>query len=442
LRNPTRYLDVEGVGGTEKVPGFTLDKLTLPSSDGQLEFRGVPVFVLDVGQGLDGVLGMNLFNTAAAMLYDPLGPGGASLSLTFYTGSDRGGGDGSSPDIVAKLRQLGLSFASTLHGPRLPAFESTTGQISGQVFLDYNSNGVPDAGEPGLAGRTIIIDRVGLPLPRGPLTTTTDANGFYRFTDLPPGTYTVREIVSSDQVQVAPRSGSLQVAVQNDVTTASVNFGNQPLQSDPVTSYVTQLYGTQLDRAPDAAGLNAWFQALFHGVSREQVSKAFWESGEHRGRQIDGYYQTYLNRQASPAERAAWISVFQSGMKERDVERAFLTSGEYQAAHGDDFGFIDALYTDVLKRQADPLSESAWVTLLRTGMSRDEAAKRFLTSDEGYTRMLDRYYADYLHRGLDNGGRQAWLAFLHSGDNLLDVTAEKVLASDEAFAWAKRLSRS
>jgi hypothetical protein len=443
LSSPDRTLDVEGVGGIQKVPGFTLDKLTLPRSDGgSLEFKGVPVFVLDVGQGLDGILGMNLFNSASAMLYDPFGAGGPSVSFTFYTGSDRGGGDGSSPGVVAKLRQLGVSFTSTIHGPNLPAFESTTGRISGRVFTDYNANGIPDPGKPGLAGQTVYLERDGKPLPQGRLSTTTDANGIFHFVDLPPGTYTVREIVPPNQVQVSPPNGFAHVVATNDTEQGGVYFGNVPLQSDPITAYVATLYGTLLDRAPDAAGLNIWFQALFHGTSREQVARAIWESPEHRGRQIDEYYQTFLHRQASSAERATWILAFQSGLSEIDVERAFLTSGEYQAVHSDDFAFIAALYTDVLNRPADALGQSAWVTLLRNGVSRSDAAKNFLLSDESVTRVLDRYYADFLHRGLDQVGRTGWLAFFHQNDNSLDVIGEKILGSDEAFAWAKRLSRS
>jgi hypothetical protein len=391
---------------------------------------------------LDGILGMNLFNSASAILYDPFGAGGPSVSFTFFTGSDCGGGDGSNPSTSAKLRQLGVSFASTIHGPGLPEFESTTGQITGRVFTDYNSNSIPDAGEPGRAGQTVYLERDNHPLPQGRLSTTTDANGFFHFTDLPPGTYTVREIVPPDQVQVSPQNGFVRVVVQNDTVADGVYFGNLPLQSDPTTAYVATLYGTMLDRAPDAVGLNAWFQMLFHGTSREQVAQAIWESPEHRGRQIDDYYQTFLHRQASSAERGAWILAFQSGLSEIEVERAFLTSVEYQAAHRDDFAFVAALYTDVLKRPADALGQSFWVTLLRNGMSRSDAAKNFLISDESVTRVLDRYYADFLHRGLDQVGRIGWLAFFHEDDNGLDVIGEKILGSDEAFAWAKRTSRS
>lgn len=52
---------------------------------GYLQIKNAPVFVLDVGAGIDGILGMNLFNTAKDMLYDPNDPAGASLQLTLST---------------------------------------------------------------------------------------------------------------------------------------------------------------------------------------------------------------------------------------------------------------------------------------------------------------------------------------------------------------------
>ena len=66
--------------------------------------------------------------------------------------------------------------------------------ISGVVFMDVNNDGVQQGVDNGLAGVTIELtgaDWLGNPIT--PRTTTTDANGAYSFTGLPPGTYTVTE---------------------------------------------------------------------------------------------------------------------------------------------------------------------------------------------------------------------------------------------------------
>jgi hypothetical protein len=56
------------------------------------------------------------------------------------------------------------------------------------VWEDLNENGLQDAGEPGVAGVVVELFR-NLPFPI--MTTTTDANGRYSFTDLTPGLYSL-----------------------------------------------------------------------------------------------------------------------------------------------------------------------------------------------------------------------------------------------------------
>jgi len=61
-------------------------------------------------------------------------------------------------------------------------------QLGDLVWRDNNSNGVQDAGEPGVPGVTVQLrDNTGTVIS----TTVTDANGLYLFPNLPPGTYSV-----------------------------------------------------------------------------------------------------------------------------------------------------------------------------------------------------------------------------------------------------------
>ena len=62
----------------------------------------------------------------------------------------------------------------------------TNGIIGDTVFCDVNRNGVQDPGEPGLEGVTVTLTGNGMTLMMS-----TDADGHYLFTGLPPGTYTV-----------------------------------------------------------------------------------------------------------------------------------------------------------------------------------------------------------------------------------------------------------
>jgi uncharacterized repeat protein (TIGR01451 family) len=130
LDNPDLTIDVGGAGGTATIPGFTIESLTLPRDDdndgvidGELVFTSVPIFVLDLGVDIDGILGMNLLNTMSQMVYDPndpdgAGPGGPSLQFTFSTAPR----EEYSEEDLENLGLLMPMFAGTLGGRFLPQF--------------------------------------------------------------------------------------------------------------------------------------------------------------------------------------------------------------------------------------------------------------------------------------------------------------------------------
>jgi hypothetical protein len=120
LAHPTTSIDVQGVGGDLTIPGFTLDQLDVPlSGGGVLQFTHAPVYVLDIGFGIDGLLGMNLLNNANALLFNPYDPAGPAVDLTFNTSTGGGtGGDGSGLSAAnsVALSQLGLPFLNSIDG--------------------------------------------------------------------------------------------------------------------------------------------------------------------------------------------------------------------------------------------------------------------------------------------------------------------------------------
>ena len=85
----------------------------------------------------------------------------------------------------------------------------TPGEISGYKWHDLNDNGLFDADEPGIAGWTIYLDRnQNGRLDAGETSTVTDADGFYSFTDLRFGNYTVAEQNESRWSQTYPFASS------------------------------------------------------------------------------------------------------------------------------------------------------------------------------------------------------------------------------------------
>lgn len=78
------------------------------------------------------------------------------------------------------------------------------------IYLDLNNNGKRDFDEP---------------------TRITVANGRYRFSNLSPGTYIVREVQKEGFEQTAPSEGFATVKLTVDKQTATVNFGNKSISA-------------------------------------------------------------------------------------------------------------------------------------------------------------------------------------------------------------------
>jgi hypothetical protein len=450
LTNPDYHGGMETIGLTVDSPGYLIDGIEMPRNGGTVRFTGVPIFVLDLPDGLDGILGMNLFNRSDALMYDPLGSGGPSFSFNYYTDAQhQGNGGGISAYLHEVLSGLGLSSLSQSISTtdatfaRLPLLQFNTAKISGKVFQDFNDNGVADANEPGLGGATVFLDmnNSGVPVPGDP-TTVTDQNGFYQFVNLPQGSYVVRVLTSAGYRVTSPAAGYNRTVLESGANIGGVDFGVVSLQTDATSAFLAGLYGNLLDRAPDTYGLNAWTQSLNQGTSREQVARAIWESPEHRALQVDQYYQTYLHRHVDAVGQTAWVAAFRSGATEFDVQRGLLASDEYRQAHRDDAAFIDGVYQDVLGRRPDSFGANAWLQALQNGTTRGQVAQSILTSQEDSLRRLDRYYSEFLHRPIDATGRQIWLGMISRGEKSLEGIGEAILGSPEYYDLSSQRRRA
>jgi hypothetical protein len=301
--------------------------------------------------------------------------------------------------------------------------------LSGTVFFDYNCNGVLDPGEPGLAGRTVFLDlKNSGQLDPGDPSTVTAANGAYQFTGLTPGTYTVRELIQYDNVDVTGAGAIQSVTATGDVS--GINFGNvlynpaYPVSThadlysphpnaNGATAYVNGLYQAILDRPADPLGMAAWVSALNAGVPESQVANGFVNSLEHRQDEVNYYYETFLGRAPDPAS-AGWVNLLLSGGSESEVVEGILTSPEYTAEHASNADFVTDLYFYLLGRQADSAGQTAWEQVLDAGTARATVVAAFLDSPESAELAAVSYYSAFLHRVADPGGNAVWAGALIS----------------------------
>ena len=148
-------------------------------------------------------------------LIEPTQPAGTAQGKT-TAGSAGGTASNNAAPESSKIAAIDLSVPGSVSEDNLFAEVPTNSAITGKVWNDVNNDGVVDAGETGIAGVELELtgkDINGNPIP--PVTVTTDADGNYAFTDLPPGTYKVVE--------------KQQPAGTNDGKTVPGNIGGTPM---------------------------------------------------------------------------------------------------------------------------------------------------------------------------------------------------------------------
>ena len=151
-------------------------------------------------------------------------------------------GSGSGADVIGPIDLAADTYLATHQFGEVPP----TG-LSGTVWCDHNNNGAIDGGENTLiSGVTITLSGSDAD---GPVsdTKTTDGNGFYRFDNLSPGTYTLTQSQLTTHAcklpgKAAVGTGATTATGSADNTNASASFGNvisgiQLASNDVAVSY-------------------------------------------------------------------------------------------------------------------------------------------------------------------------------------------------------------
>ena len=170
--------------------------------------------------------------------FDELKPGDFQVQFVAPTGNDftlQNVGDDtldSDADPTTGLSQV-VSLVSEENNTTIdaglvnePVVQPLLGSIGNLVFEDLNNNGIRDAGDPGEPGVTIeLLDGDGnaiLDASGNPITTVTDANGFYEFTDLPAGDYRIRSSLPAAHFFTEQDAGN-DDTIDNDVDSTGLS---------------------------------------------------------------------------------------------------------------------------------------------------------------------------------------------------------------------------
>ncbi len=114
------------------------------------------------------------------------------------------------------------------------ALQPPPATISGSVYSDPDNNGVydPGAGDTPVEGTVITLTGTDLSGNAITLTTTTDVNGDYSFTDLPAGDYTITESQPAGFEDGIDQPGTLAVSAGNDTFDVSLSPGDSSIDND------------------------------------------------------------------------------------------------------------------------------------------------------------------------------------------------------------------
>jgi hypothetical protein len=325
------------------------------------------------------------------------------------------------------------------------------GSIAGTKFQDSNGNGIRDVGEPGLAGWTIVLDAVG---GSTHLSTVTDATGSYRFTDVPAGTYQVREVGQPGWAQTTGNPPDITVVSGSQIT--GIDFGNFQLGSIAGTKF--QDSNGNGVRDVSEPGLAGWTIVLDAGggstplTAVTDVTGSYLFSnlpaGTYRVQEVGqpGWVQTTVNPPDITVVSGSDITGVDFGNEMAPVTPPLIPGfpgtgpppsppamvsklelfapnlfGIQNGLLAADSAYIGALYQSLLNRSVDDMGLAHWLQMLLADLTRGQVAMAIWQSPEHRGVEVDQFYTTFLGRSADAGGREFWVDAFLAGADEVDV---------------------
>jgi hypothetical protein len=258
------------------------------------------------------------------------------------------------------------------------------------------------------------------------------------------------QVTFSPTPVVGAVNASLPVTGTLTITSSNVGSFTVALSGIAEKSLVTHYYSSILRRAPDAGGKQFWInQATLMSSLGVNVNEAwyamaqqFFSSAEYASfnRTNNGFitdlYVTFFNRAPDPGGLDFWVQQLTSGLPREVALAGFMFSAEFagftsaifgNAATRAEVGVVMDFYRGLLSRLPDQDGLAFWVNRFRVAQCAgagnvygevEEISRQFANGGEylGKNRTNAQYVGDlynaFLRRGGDLGGVNSWINFL------------------------------
>ncbi|WP_419828588.1 DUF4214 domain-containing protein [Methylobacterium sp.] len=251
--------------------------------------------------------------------------------------------------------------------------------------------------------------------------------------------------------------------------TGSYRDGNLTV-IDQNAAAVARLYYAMLDRAPDAAGLQSYTDAVKSGgMSLHDIAQAALNSSEYatvHGIQTDGayvenIYEQVLGRDADMAGLQSWTNALAHGTARTSVAIAAVDSAEFQGHYVGQSSavYVEGLYEHLFGRHGDAAGLQSWTNALDSrAISRVELANAFVNSTEFQAHFglqnggasggqsdasfVEGLYENALGRHADAAGLQGWTDALVHGTSRADVAVAIAEGAEAQLYLAVQIQQS
>jgi hypothetical protein len=215
--------------------------------------------------------------------------------------------------------------------------------------------------------------------------------------------------------QEVERTTSMGLDVKEAYMVMSGNFytGSEYLGKGRTdTEYITDLYLTFFNRAPDSQGITYWLNELSSGSSRDMILYFFMFSNEFNtfmnglygdtstraeNYGVVDFYRGIMNRLPEDDGFAYWLNRFRAAQcvgpaavtaEVESISSYFFASPEYTARARTNAQYVQDLYYTFMRRYAAASEVNYWVNELNTSSkTRDSLRQFFIQSSEFQTRV-------------------------------------------------------